>query len=76
MPMSEYMRDVRNAVGSVLLEVPSTSVIVRDDAGRVLLARHSEGNLSLTMSFRRRRSRPSSPFGRFVATAPRAYGAG
>jgi 8-oxo-dGTP pyrophosphatase MutT (NUDIX family) len=48
MPMSEYMRDVRNAVGSVLLEVPSTSVIVRDDAGRVLLARHSEGNVWVT----------------------------
>ena len=27
---------------------PSTSVIVRDDAGRVLLARHSEGNVWVT----------------------------
>jgi 8-oxo-dGTP pyrophosphatase MutT (NUDIX family) len=48
MPMSEYMRQIRNAVGSVLLEVPSTSVIVRDEAGRVLLARHSEGNVWVT----------------------------
>jgi 8-oxo-dGTP pyrophosphatase MutT (NUDIX family) len=48
MPMSDYMRQVRSAVGSVLLEVPSTSVIVRDDAGRVLLARHSEGNVWVT----------------------------
>jgi len=48
MPMSEYMRHVRNAVGSVLLEVPSTSVVVRDEAGRVLLARHSEGNVWVT----------------------------
>jgi 8-oxo-dGTP pyrophosphatase MutT (NUDIX family) len=48
MPMSEYMRQVRNAVGSVLLEVPSTSVVVRDEAGRVLLARHSEGNVWVT----------------------------
>jgi 8-oxo-dGTP pyrophosphatase MutT (NUDIX family) len=48
MPMSEYMRQVRNAVGSVLLEVPSTSVVVRDEVGRVLLARHSEGNVWVT----------------------------
>ena len=41
MPMSEYMRELRSKVGSRLLEVPSVSIVVRDDRGRILLARHS-----------------------------------
>jgi 8-oxo-dGTP pyrophosphatase MutT (NUDIX family) len=42
--MSDYVRALRRQVGhDVLLQVPSVSVAVRDEAGRVLLGRHSEG---------------------------------
>lgn len=41
--MSDYVRELRAAVGrEVLLQVPSVSVAVRDEQGRVLVARHSE----------------------------------
>ncbi len=48
MPMSDYMRSLRAKVGSQLLEVPAVSVIVRDEAGRVLLVRHSNGDVWVT----------------------------
>jgi 8-oxo-dGTP pyrophosphatase MutT (NUDIX family) len=37
------MQELRDKVGSRLLLVPSASVAVRDEQGRVLLARHSTG---------------------------------
>jgi 8-oxo-dGTP pyrophosphatase MutT (NUDIX family) len=41
--MSDYVRELRGQLApGRLLQVPSVSVAVRDDAGRVLLARHSE----------------------------------
>lgn len=48
MPMSEYVRRLRAAVGPMLLEAPSVSLVLRDAAGRVLLARHSEGDVWVT----------------------------
>ncbi len=40
-----YVRRIRALVGSgELLQLPSASVAIRDDQGRVLLARHSEGD--------------------------------
>lgn len=45
MPMSAYMRRLRERVGHDLLEVPSVTVALSDREGRVLLARHSEGGL-------------------------------
>lgn len=42
MPMSEYMRRLRQKVGADLVVVPSVSVLVFDAQGRVLLARHAE----------------------------------
>jgi len=44
MPMSDYMRELREAVGNRLLEVPSVSVVLRDAKGRVLLVRHENDN--------------------------------
>ena len=44
MPMSEYMRRLRAMVGTTVLEVPTVSVIAFDDADRVLLVRHAEGD--------------------------------
>jgi len=42
--MSDHLRELRRRVGhEPVLQVPSVSVAVRDQAGRVLLARHSEG---------------------------------
>jgi 8-oxo-dGTP pyrophosphatase MutT (NUDIX family) len=48
MSMSDYMRELRRAVGARLIEVPAVAVIVRDAAGRVLLVRHAEGNVWVT----------------------------
>jgi len=45
MPMSDYMRSLRAAVGRRLLEIPSVSIVVRDDDDRVLLVEHeNDGN--------------------------------
>ena len=41
MTMSNYMRGLRERVGTRLLEVPAAGVVVRDDQDRVLLGRHS-----------------------------------
>ena len=45
MPMSAYMQRLRERIGHELLEVPSVTVAVRDEVGRVLLARHAEGDV-------------------------------
>jgi len=45
MPMSDYMRDLRAKLGSRLLIMPSASVALRDDEGRVLLARHAAAGI-------------------------------
>jgi 8-oxo-dGTP pyrophosphatase MutT (NUDIX family) len=42
MPMSDYMRRLRARLGSELLAAPSAGVVVFDESGRVLLARHAE----------------------------------
>lgn len=44
MPMSEYIRDLREKIGTTVLEVPTASVLAFDDSERVLLVRHVEGN--------------------------------
>jgi 8-oxo-dGTP pyrophosphatase MutT (NUDIX family) len=45
MSMSEYMRRLRDRVGHDLLELPSVTVAIRDERGRLLLARHSVGDV-------------------------------
>jgi ADP-ribose pyrophosphatase YjhB (NUDIX family) len=45
MPMSAYMRGLRDKIGSDLLEVPTVSILTFDAAQRVLLVRHVEGNI-------------------------------
>jgi len=42
MPMSEYMRGLREAVGTRLLEIPSVTVLIFDERDRVLLVEHAE----------------------------------
>ena len=42
MPISEYMRDLREAVGSRLILVPAVAAIIRDARGRVLLMQRAE----------------------------------
>lgn len=44
MPMSDYLRELRALVGNRVLEVPTVGVVVLDDAARMLLVRHAEGN--------------------------------
>ena len=44
MPMSEYIRRLRQKVGNDLLLMPSVAVVVFDPGSRVLLIRHSEGD--------------------------------
>jgi len=41
MPISNYLRIVREKIGSTLILVPSVSAVVLDAKGRILLARHS-----------------------------------
>src|SRR3982751_3564671 len=48
MPMSDYVQDLRNKIGTTVLEVPTVAVIVFDDRNRVLLVRHVEGNVWTT----------------------------
>jgi len=43
MPMSEYMRDLRERVGSRLIQIPSVTLLCFDDRERVVLVRHSNG---------------------------------
>ena len=46
--MAEYVHHLREIVGGgELLQIPSVSVALRDGDGRVLLARHVEGNVWL-----------------------------
>jgi 8-oxo-dGTP pyrophosphatase MutT (NUDIX family) len=45
MPISEYVRCLRAKVGTDLLLVPSATGLVFDEAGRVLLARHTTGDV-------------------------------
>jgi 8-oxo-dGTP pyrophosphatase MutT (NUDIX family) len=46
--MAEYVRHLRDIVGGAeLLQIPSVSIALRDSDGRVLMARHSEGDLWL-----------------------------
>lgn len=44
MPMPDYIRALRARIGTMLLEVPTVSVLVFDAENRVLLVRHAEGN--------------------------------
>ena len=45
MPISDYLRDLRTLVGTKLVLMPSVAAVIFDDAGRVLLARHSTGDV-------------------------------
>jgi 8-oxo-dGTP pyrophosphatase MutT (NUDIX family) len=47
MPMSEYVRRLREMIGTEFLLVPSVAVVLRDEEGRVLLVRHMEGRWQL-----------------------------
>ena len=42
--MSDYIRGLRERIGTTVLEVPTVSVLVFDAKQRVLLVRHVEGN--------------------------------
>jgi len=45
MPMSEYFKQIRAKVGHQLLIIPSVTGIIYDGQNRILLLRHSEGNI-------------------------------
>ena len=47
MGMSEYMRALRSKIGHDYVLVPCAAVLIRDEAGRVLLVRHVEGRWQL-----------------------------
>lgn len=44
MPMSDYIRGLRARIGHEVLEVPTVAVAAFDDADRLLLVRHVEGD--------------------------------
>jgi 8-oxo-dGTP pyrophosphatase MutT (NUDIX family) len=43
MAISEYVRRLRERIGTDLLLMPSAHAVIRDEAGRLLLVRHFEG---------------------------------
>jgi len=45
--MSDYVRSLRSKIGHQLLLMPSVTMIVRDDEGRVLLVKNADTNLWL-----------------------------
>jgi 8-oxo-dGTP pyrophosphatase MutT (NUDIX family) len=45
--MSDYVRGLRSKIGHQLLLMPSVTMVVRDDEGRVLLVQNAEANLWL-----------------------------
>jgi 8-oxo-dGTP pyrophosphatase MutT (NUDIX family) len=45
MPISDYLLQLRQQIGSDLLLMPSVTVLVYDDRGRVLLVRNAETDL-------------------------------
>jgi len=48
MAISNYIRSLRDRIGTELLQVPSVAAIIRDDGGRILLQRRtSDGAWSL-----------------------------
>ena len=42
MPISDYMREIRERIGTRLLEVPSVTILCFDGEDRLVLVRHSE----------------------------------
>jgi len=46
--MSDHVRALRAKIGTDLVEIPTVSVVVQDDASRVLLVRHVEGDVWTT----------------------------
>ena len=48
MPMSSYLRALRERVGNHLLVLPSVSALIFDERGDVLLARHADGGVWAT----------------------------
>jgi 8-oxo-dGTP pyrophosphatase MutT (NUDIX family) len=42
MPISPYLRALRQKIGTALVLMPSVTAVIRDDAGRVLLMRRSD----------------------------------
>lgn len=45
MPIPPYVADLRTRVGTDLLWLPGVTVVVRDDAGRVLLTRRADNDM-------------------------------
>ncbi len=45
MPISDYLKGLRDRVGSALILVPSVTVVVRDPQERILLVRHADTKL-------------------------------
>ena len=45
MPVPEFIQALRRKVGHALLQVPTVAVLVRDDAGRLLLVKDSDSGL-------------------------------
>lgn len=45
MPVPEFIKSLRSKVGHALLQVPTVAVLVRDDAGRLLLVQDGDTGL-------------------------------
>ena len=47
MPISTYLRGLREKLGTTLLQIPAVAAIIHDEAGRILLQRSSHNEWSL-----------------------------
>ena len=42
MPISQYLKDLRDKVGKGILQIPSAAAIIRDENGRILLVKSAD----------------------------------
>ena len=45
MPISEYLKNLREKIGNGILQIPSAAAIIRDASGRVLLVKSASANV-------------------------------
>lgn len=45
MPISQYLKNLREKIGTGILQIPSVAAIIRDESGSILLVRNADGNV-------------------------------
>ena len=45
MPISQYLKNLREKVGSEILQIPSVAAIIRDESGKILLVKSANADV-------------------------------